>query len=143
MARPSKLTVTQCDRIRALKTDPENPVPAPTLAKRFKVSESSIYKVLDGSYVARADDGNRKQPTQVATRVPPCRPTGATPSIFRPQLNHSMRRHTDIAPVDHHTLAELLENVAKADTGPVDELTLAAAELVIARAKLSRMLSAA
>lgn len=140
MARPSKLTTSQCDRIRALKTDPINPVPAPQLAKKFHVSESSIYKVLDGSYVARAD-GNKKAATPPT--VEPLRPMGAMPSIFRAPAAHPMRRASDHEHADHQTLASLLESAAKADAGPVDELTLAAAELVIARAKLCRMLAAA
>jgi hypothetical protein len=149
MARPSKLSATQCARIRALKTDPTNPVSAPALAKRFKVSESSIYKVLDGTYVARGDEAvlpkvaipssiaNCGTELQVPT-VPAAKPEGAMPSIFHNGDKETPRRRlSDLTP----NLAEMLERAAKASfQEPVDEVTLAAAELVIARAKLNRAL---
>ena len=152
MARPSKLTTVQCARIRALKNDPINPVPASQLAKRFKVSESSIYKVLDGSYVAREVAADKiKAPTVhqascgTATSIPevtPVRPAGAMPSIFQGSST-PRRRSTDRVPGDQgrRSLAEILENAAKADvTAEVDELTLAAAELIVARAKFNQAL---
>ncbi len=151
MARPSKLTTVQCARIRALKNDPINPVPASQLAKRFKVSESSIYKVLDGSYVARPVNEKAKAPTVhqpncgTAATIPevaPVRPIGAMPSIFQGSST-PRRRATDRVPGDQgrRSLAEILENAAKADvTAEVDELTLAAAELIVARAKFNQAL---
>lgn len=73
MARPSKLSQAQCDRIRMLKTEG---AAAPELAKRFKLSESSIYKILNGSYTA-APPGKERMPPTV-----PVEDRGSTPSLF-------------------------------------------------------------
>jgi Helix-turn-helix domain of resolvase. len=50
MARPSKLTDAKCALVH---TKYDAGVPVPKIAKLMRVSESSIYKVLDGSYKAR------------------------------------------------------------------------------------------
>lgn len=146
MPRPSKLTTAQCERIRLMKTDREHPVPAPQLAKQFKVSESSIYKVLDGSYIPRQEPAAAKRKTAIAVcgttpLVPPKKPVGAMPSIFQKEFM-AMQTQKE-PPAADSTLAEILERAAKADLAPVDELTVAAAELVLARHKLTKLLAAA
>lgn len=128
MARPSKLTVAQCGRICALKNNPEHPVSVPKLAKRFKVSESSVYKVLDGTYIARPDVPVPQVPRKV--------PSTPTPSIF---TNASASRRKE-----DNDLAQILEQAAKCGFDePIDDLTLAAAELVMARSRFTKALSSA
>lgn len=142
MARPSKLTEAQCARIRELKTREVNPISAVNLAKMFKVSESSIYKVLDNTYVARSTDS---APAVATTSVAPIKPLGAMPSIFDSGDRSQPRRRAS----DHEALqprsgaiAELLDRAAKADFDqPVDELTLAAARLVVAKAQFNKALA--
>lgn len=124
MARPSKLSEAQCDRIRMLKAEG---VSAPQLAKRFKISESSLYKILNGSYVAAADG---KAGTQLEQVGDPAN-QGATPSLFKgarasatPELDVSRR---------------VIAGAESASRGlPIDEATLAAAELIVAQAKYLR-----
>ena len=82
----------------------------PKLAKHFGVSESSMYKVFDGTYVARQD----------APKIPvvsPLRPHGTTPSLFKRRPAND-----DIA-----------------NLGDIDELTLAAAQLIVARSRFASM----
>ena len=111
MARPSKLTHSQCEKARELRQNYPKRWTVAKLAKRFNVSESSMYKVFDGSYIARAD-------APQIPEVKPLRPRGITPSIFRRQAVND----TDI------------------DLGDVDELTLAAAQLIVARSRFARAL---
>lgn len=53
MSRPAKLSPTQC--VAAIKLRGSNPKrwTVTKVAKKYKVSEASMYKVLNGSYVAR------------------------------------------------------------------------------------------
>jgi hypothetical protein len=110
MARPSKLTTLQCEKARTMRKNYPKRWSVPKLAKHFGVSESSMYKVFDGTYVAR----------QVPATIPsvqPLRPHGSTPSIF-----HRRPSNDDIA-----------------NLGEIDELTLAAAQLIVARSKFARV----
>ena len=138
MARPSKLTAAQCEKARTLRAEG---IPVPKLAKRFKVSESSMYKVMDGSYVARTDksanpaDDTTPAPALSLVREPV---PGATPSIFK----HPMRRRSDHpAPKHLHPTMAQLKRAAELDGGEIDELTLAAAELIVAKANYARTLA--
>lgn len=79
MPRPAKLTVSQCNSARALRN--ERHVPVPRLAKKFKVSESSMYKVLDGSYMARKEVGRRHAGTSTRRKAPDTNII-KTPNIF-------------------------------------------------------------
>lgn len=112
MARPSKLSVEQCERIKMLKNEG---ISAPKLAKRFHLSESSVYKILNGTYVAG----------ETGTLPPLADPidTGSTESLFN----------------KNKTQEDISNRVIKAATAgrhvPVDEVTLAAAELIIAQAR--------
>ena len=112
MARPSKLTTSQCEKARELRQNYPKRWTVAKLAKRFNVSESSMYKVFDGSYIARED-------TPKIQEVKPLRPHGVTPSIFK---RHAANDR-DIAMED------------------VDELTLRAAQLIVARSRFARALS--
>lgn len=112
MARPSKLTEGQCNRIRMLK---DEGVSAPILAKRFKLSESSVYKVLNGSYAASPGSDNELPPAVEQEDH------GSTPSRFNKSED-----------------SQLSSRVIKAADGsrqPVGEVTLAAAELIVAQAR--------
>lgn len=132
MARPSKLTDAQCAQARVLR---EQGISVPTLAKKFKVSESSMYKVMDGTYVARL---TKKAAPELSLQREPA-PAGATPSMFKG--GHPMRRATDKPHVNlHPTMAQLLRKAAR-DEVEVDETILAAAELVIAKANYARTMS--
>lgn len=51
--RPSKLTLTEAAHLKSLRDS----APVPVLAKRFNVSKSTVYRVFDGSYKARMEDG--------------------------------------------------------------------------------------
>lgn len=131
MARQSLLTISQCEKIRA---ERKAGVPAVKLAKRYKVSESSLYKVLDGSYVARPD---ATKPAVVAAApvvaaVPEQR---RTQSIF--ESGQPRAQHTNLHPV----LAQLMDKAQEIDDVEIDDVTLAAAELVVAKARLDRALA--
>ncbi|MEO7082188.1 MAG: helix-turn-helix domain-containing protein [Flavobacteriales bacterium] len=123
MARPSKLTQDQCERIRMLRKEGE---PAPKLAKRFKISESSLYKILNGSYTA-APAGPDGLPPAVGTED-----MGSTPSIFAKAGKNNTSQDS-----------ELSSRVRKAAAagGAIDEITLAAAELIVAQAHYQRALN--
>lgn len=91
---------------------------APKLAKRFKLSESSVYKILNGSYTAAP-----------GSELPPLiesEDKGSTPSIFAK------------APQEQQ-LSSRVRKAAGAG-GDVDEVTLAAAELIVAQARYQRSL---
>lgn len=119
MARPSKLSQEQCDRIRMLKN--EEGISAPKLAKRFKISESSLYKILNGSYVVGAAGTGALPPVVEAVDQ------GATPSIFNKAR----------APMVEQDVASRVIKAADATSrqNPIDEVTLAAAELIVAQAR--------
>lgn len=69
MARTAKLNATQCARIQELRS--EQHVPVPRLARRYKVSESSLYKVLDGTYQARPVSMQRNVRNAARARTKP------------------------------------------------------------------------
>ena len=69
MARISKLNEAQCAKIQTLRT--EQHIPVPRLARRFKVSESSLYKVLDGTYHARPTSVHRARRNAARVRTAP------------------------------------------------------------------------
>lgn len=123
MARPSKLTETQCETIRYFyKSD----IKAPELAKLFEISESSVYKILNGSYVAA--------PTQERTVLPPGK--GQETGGFSKTNGGSQ-----VTPEDCLAAVRVLR-AAEANVGePVDEITLAAAELILAQARYERALN--
>lgn len=124
MARPSKLTDVQCDRIRMLRSEGISP---PELAKRFKISESSLYKILNGSYVM----GAAKHPLPPAVGVEENQ--GATPSLF-----HRMRA-SGAPELDREIASRVIKAVDSSRHGdPIDDVTLAAAELIVARAHYER-----
>lgn len=118
MARPSKLTQEQCERIRMLKEEGES---APKLAKRFKISESSLYKILNGSYTAAPSDERTLPP------VAPAEDYGATPSMFGGGNQKD-------SPVTSRVI-----KAADASQQPIDEVTLAAAELIVAQARYMQL----
>jgi hypothetical protein len=127
MARPSKLSPAQCERIQMLKAEG---VAAPQLAKRFKISESSIYKILNGSYVAGE---------QTEAALPPIvgsESRGATPSLF------TKARESDSDEMAHgdQQVSSRVNRAADAASrdATIDETTLAAAELIIAQARYLR-----
>lgn len=130
MPRPSKLTDAQCAQIRALKNHEDSPIRVPVLAKQFGVSESSIYKVLDGTYVARKYFQKTRNIVHTDAHTIPSVPykdipQGPMPSIFR----------------DKHGVGDMVNQAAKQDFDvPLDEATIAAAELVLARARLIKAL---
>lgn len=142
MARPSKLTPAQCEKARKLRADG---VSVPILAKKFKVSESSMYKVMDGSYAAvPKTQAINEAPAAVAVEIPlavgrvPV--PGSTPSIFRDQ--NLRRRSTDHPSAQlHPTMAQLLRTAEQAIGTEIDDLTLAAAELIVAKAHYTRALA--
>lgn len=124
MARPSKLTQEQCDRIRMLKDEGDS---APDLAKRFKISESSLYKILNGSYTAAP-----------AGSLPPLVETedmGSTPSLFNKPRPLAPKGTGQMDP----QVTSRVRHAAAAG-GTIDEVTLAAAELIVARARYERSL---
>lgn len=125
MARKSLLTNSQCEQIRALR---KQGVPVSKLYRAYGVSESSMYKVLDGSYVARADDNRQAIPTVVVAK-----PVGATPSLFESGAAH-MR-------TTHPLLQAMLDKAQHIDEVEIDEVTLAAAKLVCAKAELTKALA--
>lgn len=114
MARPSKLTTTQCETARSLHAADTKRWNATRLAKRFKVSESSMYNVLNGSYTARAVQSNN------LPVVRPLRPNQPQPSIF--QAGNPM------------------PDIDLSNLGEVDELTLAAAHLIVSRSRFAAAL---
>lgn len=132
MARPSKLTAAQCEKARTLRAEG---VTIPKLAKKFKVSESSMYKVMDGTYTARKEAA--APVAEVFVPKTPCTPvTGVTPSVFN---GPRIRRITSNL---HPTMAKLMRRQAEASIDEeIDEVTLAAAELIIAKAYYARALS--
>lgn len=145
MSRPALLSETDCQRVVTLRTRRHRPLSVPTLSKRFKVSESSIYKVLDGTYKARPKEkvyskkcGTRAPVIQEEfPRVPAEVPNTPTPSIFtNPRPEQPLP-----SPQSAGELSAWLAQAAKADLHlPVDDVTLAAAELVVAKARFSRAL---
>jgi hypothetical protein len=110
MSRPSKLTVTDCSKVRTLR---DRDVPVTDLAKKFHVSTSSIYKVLDGSYVARPTD---------------------KPAAAPKKLTSSMRMDRPITPNVFDGSSEIVE------VAMPDEVTLRAAELIVARSRFAEAL---
>lgn len=116
MARPSKLTINQCEQARQLR--PRTTVAK--LAKRFRVSESSMYKVLDGTYAAR-----KNVPATIPNLV--AKPVhGSTPSVFK----------------GASTVRADLVRTAQQNMGEeIDDITLAAAELIVAKAHYARAIA--
>lgn len=84
MARPSKLSIAQCAQFRTMRTDPKlrKRYTMAQLCKKFGISESSGYKVMDGSYVAHPDEPQRARTPHVR---PLEQPAGVTPSLFHPE----------------------------------------------------------
>lgn len=119
MARPSKLSQEQCERIRMLR---DEGVTAPQLAKRFKLSESSVYKILNGTYVA-GPPTSAALPPQVEPKE-----KGATPSIFTKQTENQ-------DPVN----ARVIKAADASREQPIDEIALAAAELIVAQARYQQL----
>jgi hypothetical protein len=117
MARPSKLSQEQCERIRMLRDEGVSP---PQLAKRFKVSESSMYKILNGTYVAAPSSGAALPPAVQPENM------GSTPSLFRK------------AEADEQVTTRVIK-AAESQRQPVDEVTLAAAELIVAQARYAQL----
>ena len=115
MSRPSLLTVTQCEKARALHARNPKRWNAGVLAKRFGVSESSMYNVFNGSYIARADEKKSEMRTHVvkAPHIPP------TKSIFN--RDNGMDLEVDLVRL-----------------GEPSELEVAAAQLVLAKSKFLR-----
>lgn len=114
MARIAKLTSTQCAHARNLRS--EKHIPVIRLANKFKVSESSMYKVLDGSYQARRDNRQRKlaaavKPRDTNTLVTP------TPNLF-PDLPATAALGTEVG----------------------DDVLLEAARLIVARSRFANLL---
>jgi hypothetical protein len=124
MARPSKLTQDQCERIRMLKNEGAS---APQLAKRFRISESSLYKILNNSYTAA--------------------PAGSLPSLVEredlgPTLSIFTKSQSSASKVTSQLDQQIASRVRQAAEagGRIDEITLAAAELIVARARYQRSL---
>lgn len=139
MARPSKLTVSQCELIRRLRADG---LSALDLSRRFKVSESSLYKVLDGSYTARADDAPQIRAPKASSLFQPEQTAPAQPVPDAAPLQSLFSGDQGAPRLRPTQLNRLLVEAAQTDlSGPVDEVTLAAAELVVARAKLNQALA--
>lgn len=112
MGRPSKLSENQCNTARALRI--EQHVPVSKLARKFKVSESSMYKVMDGSYQARKEVRRPQagSPTKhVSNTMPPI-----TKNLF-----------PDLAPSNAPTMLD-------------DDVVLQAACLIVSRSRFARML---
>lgn len=131
MARKALLTHSQCARVRALYDAGSRAV---ELAKKFGVSESSLYKVLDGSYRSRPDEPRRMAAAQSLPVIAPDKPMGITPSLFGDtarSLNQDL----------HPTMAQMIEKARQIDDVELDDLTIAAAELVVAKARLNRVLA--
>lgn len=126
MARTAILTQSQCRKIVKLK---ESGARAVNLAKAYNVSESSLYKVLDGSYKARMD----KQPAKQLPVVPVDKPEGITPSLFE--------REAPRAPSLSTAVNRVLEKACQIDDVTLDDVTVAAAELIVAKARLERALA--
>ncbi|WP_199097279.1 helix-turn-helix domain-containing protein [Dyella sp. ASV21] len=120
MARPSKLTQEQCERIRMLK---DEGITAQKLAKRFKISESSLYKILNGSYQAAPAGTSSSLP------LPTKEDMGATPSLF------SKPRGAEPNPQDRQIASRVIRAADASTQEPIDEVTLAAAELIVAQAR--------
>lgn len=120
MARPSKLTQEQCTRIRMLRDEGAT---GPELAKRFKISESSLYKILNGSYTAARSDSGSLPPLVETENM------GSTPSLFYK------------TPSGDQQMASRVRKAADAGGKVVDEVTLAAAELIVAQARYARALN--
>lgn len=128
MARKAILSETQCKRVRTLY---ENGSRAIELAKRFGVSESSLYKVLDGSYHARPNGQPVQEPLPV---VAPDKPDGITPSLFD-STTRAVNQETQAI------VKRMLEKARQIDDVELDDLTVAAAELIVAKARLNRVLA--
>ncbi|MGV8863251.1 MAG: hypothetical protein ACOH2T_19055 [Pseudomonas sp.] len=112
MSRPAKLNVIQASQLQDLHLIQE--IPVAKLAKRFKVSESTAYKVVNGTYQALQA---RKQKQKPELSLVPFRPT---PSLFHEDKNQVLQAAT----LETHQ--------------EVDALTLAAAELIVARANFNK-----
>lgn len=112
MARPSKLTVAQCTKARELHTTAH--IPVPRLAKRFKVSESSMYKVLDGSYHAREGVSQRSAGSSQSKRHRSNQMPAMTPNLF--------------------------PDVPALGTQAGDDILVEAARLIVARSRFASML---
>lgn len=122
MARPSKLSISQCEQFRTLRNSNRAKWTMERLTKKFGISESSGYKVMDGTYTARPDD------VKVTAKAPPRfgdRPLGATPSLFHPE-----RRHNGVA----------LPQLSQLRGEEIDNLTLMAAQLIVARSNFAQAL---
>lgn len=105
MPRSCKLNTAQCQDIISKR---QKGIPVPRLARRHKVSQASIYKVLGGSY-------------STCKQLPQFKPVeGSTPSMFKQ---------------DPSMLAML--NLA-AQMDDVDSIILAAAQLIVAKANYQR-----
>lgn len=128
MARTAILTASQCREAQALKAQGARAI---DLAKQFGVSESSIYKVLDGSYRARRDERRKAAPLPV---VQPTRPMGITPSLFA-STAHALNQEL------HPLARQMLEKAQHIEDAELDDVTVAAAELVVAKARLNRILA--
>lgn len=116
MARPAKLTDAQCDQARMLRSAQD--IPVPRLARKFKVSESSMYKVLDGSYHARKGVHRRT--------------AGSSPRVQPKDTNQLLPRTPNLFP-------DIDGNKAFGTT-PGDDLVLEAARLIVARSRFAEML---
>lgn len=119
MARPSKLSQEQCERIRMLR---DEGVTAPKLAKRFKISESSLYKILNGTYVMGAASESTLPPVVAPEEM------GSTPSIFNKHRSAEQDVASRVIKAADATIRQR----------PIDEVTLAAAELIVAQANYLR-----
>ena len=111
MGRPSKLSVSQCEAARSLHI--KQAMPVTKLARKFKVSESSMYKVMDGSYHAH------KEPRRLAAG------------------NSAKHTSNTMPPITKNLFPDL------APTGTVqmdDDVVLEAARLIVARSRFARML---
>lgn len=131
MARTALLTAAQCTQVRTLY---EGGARAVDLAKDFGVSESSLYKVLDGTYKARVEEPTAKQATLPTVAVR--KPEGITPSLFASTAQA-------LGQDPHPIVRELIEKAQHIDTIELDELTIAAAQLIMAKARLNRALATA
>lgn len=126
MARPSKLSQEQCERIRMLR---DEGVTAPKLAKRFKISESSLYKILNGSYIA-APAGEGATPP-----LPTKEDMGSTASLFtRPRADA-----VNVEPGDRVIANRVIKAADDSRPATIDEVTLAAAELIVAQARYMQL----
>lgn len=112
MGRPSKLSENQCNTARALHT--KQHVPVSKLARKFKVSESSMYKVMDGSYQARKE-----------MRRPPAGSSTKHVSNIMPPITKNL--FPDLAPSSAPMMLD-------------DDVVLQAACLIVSRSRFARML---